>query len=137
MPLAPNTNQPGYLYVSKGTGQNDGQWVPFTDSKDYVVQGVLQVPSGGTNYIGPHIVPWNGQLLSVTGLVRAGSCVVSIYLDGSGIAGLTSLTFNTSVATYTPTDTVVVPVGSYLQPVIDSVSSVDNLSLMFNYWIYL
>jgi hypothetical protein len=137
MPLVPNSNLPGYLFVSSGTGQNAGYWIPLTDSKEYVVQGVLAVASGGTNYIGPHIVPVNGQLLSVTGLVRAGSLTLDIKQNGSGITGLTSLAFNTTVATFTPTNTTLVSAGDTMQPVIDAVSSADNLTLSFVYWVYL
>ena len=137
MPLVPNTNAPGYLLVSTGAGQNGSYWIPLTDSKEYVVQGTIGVPSGATNYIGPHIIPVNGQLLSVTGLVRAGSLTLDIHQNGSAITGLTSLAISTTVATHTPTNTTLVSVGDALQPVVDTVSSADNLTLSFVYWVYL
>ena len=138
MPVTPNTNLPGYLFVSRGTGQNDGIWVPFTDSKEYLIQGTLGVPSGATNYLGPHIAPWNGQLLSVSLVCRAGSGTLDINQNGTAVTGLTSLAFGTGTPnTYTPTNTTLVSVGDLMATVIDTVSSADNLTVSFVYWIYL
>src|ERR1035438_6368066 len=135
MPVTPNTNLPGYLFVSRGTGQNDGIWVPFTDSKEYIIQGTIGVASGATNYLGPHIAPWNGQLLSVSLVCRAGSGTLNINQNGTAVTGLTSLAFGTTVASFAPTNTTLVSVGDLMATVIDTVSSADNLTVSFVYWI--
>lgn len=137
MPLIPNTPLPSYLLVSVGDGQNSSRWTPNIQQKDYAVQGVLAVASGATDYLPPWISFVAGELVSVSGLVRAGSLTADIDLNGSAIDGLTALAFDTTVASYSPTDQTLVNVGDLLAPIIDSVDSADGWSLQFGIWVYL
>jgi hypothetical protein len=137
MPLIPNTNIPGYEYVSGGTGQNAGRWIPDTDSKDYAVQGTLVVPAGAGDQLPLFIVPWNGQLLSISGVLVSGSLTLDIKQNGTSITGLTSLAVSTTVASYTPTNTTLVSVGDTLQPVLDTASTPIGMSLSLVFWKYL
>ena len=138
MAVVPNTSQPGYVFVSKGTGQNDGFWTPLTDAKDYAWTSALSVTSGATGFLPPFISAINGQLLSVTGQLRSGSATIDIDHNGSAIGGLTSLAISTTATTYEPTNTTLIAIGDTLGPVIDTVTSTpDGLSLSFVIWVYL
>jgi hypothetical protein len=131
MPLSPNTNTPGLVLVSKGTGQNDSVWAALILPYTYSVSGTLAVPSGATNYLPPFFVPGNMQLLSVIGMTRSGSLTLEIQYNGSNIGGLTGLTIDTTPSTNSPTDQVNGNAGDYFAPVITSVSGADGLSLTF------
>jgi len=135
----PNTNTRGSFLSSVGNGTNASVWasspVVLTLPYTYSVSGILAVPSGYINYLPPFFFPVpSGQtvtLVSVIGMVRSGSCTLSIDKNGAGITGLTSLSFTNSPSTHTPTSTVTVSNNDYLAPVISAVSSADGLSLTF------
>jgi len=140
MPDIPNTGSNGLVLTSVGNGSNASVWassaptsltLPYT----YSVSGTLYVPSGSANYLPPFFFPVPSNqtvtLVSVIGMVRSGSCDLSIDKNGTGITGLTGLTFSTSASTHTPTSTVTVADNDYFAPVISSVSSADGLSLTF------
>lgn len=138
MPIIPNTPLPSYLLVSVGDGQNSSRWAPNIQQKDYSVSGVLAVASGSLNYLPPWISSINGELVSVCGLVRAGSLTTDIDQNGSAIDGLTGLAFDTTLSElYTPTDQTLINIGDLLAPVLDSVDSADGLALQFAIWVYL
>ena len=133
----PNTNQPGFLYVARGNGQNEGKWIPLTDAKDYAVSGALVVPAGAAGFLPPFIYQNAGKLLSVAGKVRAGSIDVDIEHNGVGIAGLTGLNLTNTTAYFSPSDDTFVSAEDDLGPSITSVSGADGLSLSFVFWVYL
>jgi hypothetical protein len=135
----PNTNTRGSFLSSVGNGTNASVWasspVVLTLPYTYSVSGILAVPSGYINYLPPFFFPVpSGQtvtLVSVIGMVRSGSCTLSIDKNGAGITGLTGISFTNSPSTHTPTSTVTVSNNDYFAPVISAVSSADGLSLTF------
>lgn len=138
MPIIPNTPLPSYLLVSVGDGQNSSRWAPNVQQKDYAWSGALSVAVDGDGYLPPWISSINGELISVCGLVRAGSITADIDQNGSAIDGLTALAFDTALSgLYTPTDQTLINVGDLLAPVMDSVDTADGLSLQFAIWVYL
>jgi len=135
----PNTNTRGSFLSSVGNGTNASVWasspVVLTLPYTYSVSGILAVPSGYINYLPPFFFPVpSGQtvtLVSVIGMVRSGSCTLSLDNNGAGITGLTGISFTNSPSTHTPTSTVTVSNNDYFAPVISAVSSADGLSLTF------
>ncbi len=137
MPLVPNSIQPGYLYVSSGTGQNNGRWTPLTFDKEWAVTGTVSATVGATGYLPPWIASTVCQLLSISVQVRSGSLTLDFRQNGTGIAGLTSLSATTTVTSYTPTNTVMVSIGDLLGPFVDTVSAADGLLVNAVMWKYL
>jgi hypothetical protein len=137
VPNIPNTNGPGYVFVSAGSGQNQGFWIPWTDEKDYAIGGTLVATTSLSTTPVPHQLALNGQLLSVSPFTLSGTCVIDIQQNGSGITGLTSLSVSSTPTTYTPTNPTYVAVGDLLGPIIDSVSSAVGLGVTMIYWKYL
>ena len=139
MPDIPNTGNNGLVLTSVGNGSNASVWtssplvltLPYT----YSVSGLLAVPSGYINYLPPFFFPVPSvqtvTLVSVIGMVRSGSCTLSIDKNGAGITGLTGLTFTNSATSHAPTSTVTVANNDHFAPVISAVSSADGLSLTF------
>lgn len=139
MPNIPNTNTAGQSLVSVGNGTNASRWtsspVVLTLPYTYSVSGTLAVAFYEVDYLPPFFFPVpSGQtvtLVSVIGMVRSGSCTLSIDKNGAGITGLTGLTFTNSATSHAPTSTVTVANNNYFAPVISAVSSADGLSLTF------
>ena len=113
-------------------------YFPYT----YAVTGAIAVASGATNYLPPFFYPCIGgqqvELYAVRGKTRSGSLTLDIQQNGSGITGLTSLSFSTTVSTYYPSSQIVVGDGDYFSPFIDTITSTpDGLSLTFIFSIWL
>lgn len=138
MPLVPNSVQPGYLFVSSGTGQNNGRWTPLTFDKEWAVMGPVVATSGATGYLPPWIASTVCQLLSISVQVRSGSLTLDFKQNGTAIAGMTWLAVSTTVSSYSPTNTVMVSIGDLLGPVVDTISSApDGLLINAVMWKYL
>ena len=137
MPNVPNTNSPGYVFVSAGSGQNQGFWIPWTDEKDYAIGGTLVATTNLATTPPPHQLALNGQLLSISPFTLSGTCTIDFQQNGTGITGLTSLSVTSTPTTYTPTNTTMVAIGDLMGPIIDTISSGVGLGITCVYWKYL
>jgi hypothetical protein len=121
------TNQNGKLLVSLGDGQGGNKWgtAVSTVSIPLQVLGDIEVADGATNYIPPIIVEvpdgCEVTLVAVWGVLRAGSCVIDIDQNGSGVSGLTGLTITTTNTRFTPGSPTPVSNGDLFAPVVDSI----------------
>lgn len=121
------TNQNGRILISLGDGQGGNKWgtAVSTVTIPVEVSGDIEVADGATNYINPIIVEvpdgCEVTLVAVWAVLRAGSCVIDIDQNGSGIAGLESLTVTTTNTRFQPESPVAVSNGDLFAPVVDSV----------------
>jgi hypothetical protein len=139
VPNIPNTSQPGLTLQSRGTGQNDSQWVEgagtFNITKTYSIVGPI------TNYTFPRftmVVPSNQsvELVSVICVLSAGTVGVEILQNGSGVAGLTTISVSgTSTGRVAPTSVTPVSDLDYFQIVTTSTSGTGDLTVDFEFQI--
>lgn len=128
MPIIPNTNIPGWVLISGGSGQNGSSWSPLPDSKTFAIKGTID-----TDPVPPFFYPVVGTaiLTSVEIQLLSGTCTLDIQQNGSNIAGLTSLSITTSPQNFMPNDVTYVMNLDLFGPNIDSVSSADGLTITF------
>jgi hypothetical protein len=133
MPNIPNTNQNGQILVSTGDGQNSSKWggATFpTVNRTYVITGAIGLPSGATNYIPPFpYVLLNGETVYLVGIqaaVRTGTVTLQINQNGTGIAGLTSVSVTSTSTYFTPTNPALVTSGDLFAPVVTAIGSTPD-----------